>query len=545
VHSVSGAPTSLDVSGGAPLYQQLRQQLISRIRRGEFGPGDMLPSENQLCEEYSVSVTTARRALLELVKEGVVRRRIGVGTMVASRVRQVHLGFVSIDNLGGAWRGISAGMVELIGGIGELAWRRNASFSMSGVDEDGAAETLRSVAEARSVDGVLLRTANALQAEHLDILDAAGMPYVVIKRELPGRLLNCVVTDDLQGARLATAHLLEQGHTRIGFVCGKPSLTLSQDRLRGYREALAAAGVADDPELVRLEPSFGEQSGRRAARDLLEQPDRPTAVFVASDTMAIGAYGAVSSLGLRLPRDVALVGYDDIGTAALLQPPLTTVRTGYHDFGRLAAQLLLDVIEGRLDPPQRIVIKPELIVRGSTGAAPSDVRPLARSVAAAPTGELAAKRVRVSGTQAPAELLAAALAAGGAELVPAAGGAEAGPLDGAVHVVDLRRELEAGLGPAQAEADEMARALGRRGSLVLVALLPAAERSLHAAAAAGVEQVVRAVAASWSGRGVRANAVLAGAADLEGAAGSCRFLLSDAAAALTGQVFRTTGADSG
>jgi DNA-binding LacI/PurR family transcriptional regulator len=539
---VAGASTSLDIASGGPLYQQLRQQLITRIRRGEFGPGAMLPSENQLCEEYGVSVTTARRALLELVKEGVVRRRIGVGTMVAPRVPQVRLGFVSIDDLGGAWRGISAGMVELIGGIGELAWRRNASFSMSGVDDDGAADSLRALIEAHAVDGVLLRTAHDIRADHLDILDAAGMPYVVIKRELPGRLLNCVVSDDLQGARLATAHLLEQGHTRIGFACAKPSLALTQDRLRGYREALAAAGLAPDPELVRLEPSFGEQAGRRAVLELLDRPDRPTAVFVASDTMAIGAYGAVSGLGLRIPRDVALVGYDDISTSALLQPPLTTVRTAYHDFGRLAAQLLLDLVEGRLDPPQRVVIKPELIVRGSTGAASAVVRPPTRSAAAPPAGELAGRRVLVGGAAAPAELLAAAVAAGGAELVQG-GGAEAARLDGAVHVVDLRRQLEAGLGPALGEADQVARALWRRGSLVLVALVPTADRGLHAAAAAGVEQVVRTLAAGWSGRGIRVNAVLAGAADLAGVAGPCRFLLSDAAVALSGQVLRTADAE--
>src|SRR5215813_9587322 len=144
-------PAPLDATNGGPLYQQLRHQLFARIRRGEFAGGALLPSENQLCDDYGVSVTTARRALLELVKEGVVRRRMGVGTMVAPRVRQLSLGFVSIDNLGGAWRGISAGMVELIGGIGELAWRRNASFSMSGVDDAGAAECLRAVAEAHSV----------------------------------------------------------------------------------------------------------------------------------------------------------------------------------------------------------------------------------------------------------------------------------------------------------------------------------------------------------------------------------------------------------
>jgi DNA-binding LacI/PurR family transcriptional regulator len=532
---------TLDLSSGGPLYQQLRQQLYSRIRGGEFAPGDMLPSENQLCEEYGVSVTTARRALLELVKEGVVRRRMGVGTMVAPRIRQLSLGFVSIDNLGGAWRGISAGMVELIGGIGELAWRRSASFSMSGVDEEGAEEDLRSAAEARAVDGILLRTANDIRPEHLDILDAAGMPYVVIKRELPGRKLNCVVSDDLLGARMATAHLLEQGHTRIGFVCAKPSLTLTQDRLRGYREALAKAGIAYEADLVRLEPSFDEQAGRRAVRDLLERPERPTAIFVASDTMAIGAYGAVSGLGLRIPQEVALVGYDDIGPSALLQPPLTTVRTAYHDFGRLAAQLLLDLIEGRLEPPQRVVIEPELIVRDSTGAAPASVRPLPRSAAApVPTGELAGRRVVVVGASAQVELLAAAMAAAGAELVVAREEmAEIEPVQAALCVLDLRPDLGASLAQALAAGDRAARALGRRGALVLVVPVPAAERALGAAAAAGMEQVVQTLGTGWSSRGLRVNAVVATGLDLSAAAGPCRFLVSDAASALTGQVLRT------
>jgi DNA-binding LacI/PurR family transcriptional regulator len=525
---------SLDLASGGPLYQQLRQQLFSRIRRGEFGPGDMLPSENQLCEEYGVSVTTARRALLELVKEGVVRRRIGVGTMVSERVRQLSLGFVSIDNLGGTWRGISAGMVELIGGIGELAWRRNASFSMSGVDEDGVEECLRSVAEARAVDGVLLRTANDIRSEHLDILDAAGLPCVVIKRELPGRPINCVVSDDLLGGRQATAHLLERGHRRIGFVCAKPLLTLTQDRVRGYRDALAEAGAAYDPDLVLMEPVFDEQAGRRAVRELLEREDRPTAIFVASDRMAIGAYGAVSELGLHIPDDVALVGYDDIGSSALLQPPLTTVRTAYHDFGRLATQLLLDLIEGRLEPPQRVVIEPELIVRGSTGVAPGDLRPLTRSPSTpAPTGDLAGRRVGVGGPAALTGPLAAAVADAGAELVVP--GDESVELDASVHVTDLRPDLGAGLAAARAAGERAGRALRRRGSLVLVGLVARTEPAVGAAASAGLEQVVLALASGLASRGIRVNGVVA-SADLSGATGPCRFLVSDAAAALTGQL---------
>jgi NAD(P)-dependent dehydrogenase (short-subunit alcohol dehydrogenase family) len=364
---------------------------------------------------------------------------------------------------------------------------------------------------------------------------------VVIKRELPGRPLNCVVSDDLLGSRLATAHLLDRGHRRIGFVCAKPLLTLTQQRLRGYREALAEAGAEYDADLLRLAPSFDEQTGRRAVRDLLERADRPTAIFVASDRMAIGGYGAVSELGLRIPEDVALVGYDDIGPSAMLQPPLTTIRTAYHDFGRLAAQLLLDLIEGRLEAPQRVVIEPELIVRASTGAAPADVRPLARSATApAPTGDLAGRRVSVGGPAALTEPLAAAVSDAGAELVMP--GDESVELDAAVHVVDLRPELGASLAAVQAAGERAARALRRRGSLVLVGQVARGEPSLSAAAAAGLELVARTLAGGWSSRGLRVNAVVAGA-DLEAAAGPCRFLVSDAAAGVTGQLLRTGDAD--
>jgi hypothetical protein len=260
--------------------------------------------------------------------------------------------------------------------------------------------------------------------------------------------------------------------------------------------------------------------------------------------MAVGGYGAISGLGLRIPGEVALVGYDDIAPSALLQPPLTTIRTGYHDFGRLAAQLLLDLIEGRLEPPQRVVIEPELIVRGSTGAAPADVRPLVRSAAApVPTGELVARRVIVGGPSAPAEVLAAAVADAGAELVPSDD--ESAEVDAVVQVVDLRPDLGSSLAAALAEGERAARTLRRRGSLVLVGLVAGREPTLVAASAAGLEQVVRTLAAGWSARGLRVNGVMTGGSDLAGATGPCRFLVSDAAAAMTGQVLRAGDTEHG
>jgi DNA-binding LacI/PurR family transcriptional regulator len=361
------------------MYQQLRQDLLARIRRGEFSPGDLLPSEAKLCEEYGISVTTARRALLELVKEGVVYRKAGIGTIVAPRVRRARVAFLSIDYKDDAWRRTPSAMGEIVAGISEACWQRAADFYMTGVYGEEVVAYLRGLVEERSVDGILLRSADDIEEEFLEILEGAGMPYVVVKRRIPGRRMNCVVSDDLSGATMATNHLIDLGHRRIGFVCAKPHITFAQERLQGYRAALDGCGIEPEAHLVRQQPNFTTEEGYRAVKDLLELPSPPSALFVASDTMALGAYRAIRDLGLDVPDDVSLVGYDDISPAAVLQPPLTTVRTSYYDFGRLAAELLLDIIEGREAPPQQRIVEPVLIIRDSTRrSGPAARRPTVR-----------------------------------------------------------------------------------------------------------------------------------------------------------------------
>src|SRR5262245_27832665 len=534
----------LDVASGGPLYQQLKQHLFSRIRRGEFSPGELLPSESQLCETYGVSAITTRRALLELVNEGVVRRRPGVGTIVAPVVRQAHLAFVSIDYRGDAWRYISAAMGELLSGIGELAWQSNATVSTFGMEEEEASERLRAIVESRAADGVLLRTASDVNPDHLDVLENAGMPYVVIKRHLSRRPMNCVVSNDLLGAKLATAHLVEHGHQRIGFVCAKPGLALTQERLAGFREALGEGGVAFPEELVRLEGSFSDEFGYQAVRHLLEGRDRPTAIFVASDTMAIGGYQAARDLDLQIQDDIAFVGYDDIAPATLLHPPLTTVKTSMQTFGRLSAQLLLDLIEQRVQPPQRIVIEPELIVRQSSGPAPDKVVPLSgrslrRLVAA--EGRLMSQRVVVTGRKGPlTEAVTVAIADAGGAVVAPSTRAEPGYMDAAVCSLDLRRNLEEGLERGLADGEQVARALATRGAgaVVLAALGPDGRQGsgVVGAARAGLEELTRTLAERWSPRGVRVNGVLVLGADVVDVRGPCQFLLSESSAMLTGQI---------
>ncbi|HEX4216516.1 MAG TPA: substrate-binding domain-containing protein [Candidatus Dormibacteraeota bacterium] len=529
---------SLNVEGGGPLYQQLRQDLFARIRRGEFPPGGLLPSESQICERYSVSVTTARRALLELVKEGVVRRRAGVGTIVTTGLRRAHVTFAMISDEADSWREVSAAMAEIIGGIGELTWQRDSSFSTTSVDEAGAVAFLTELTRARRTDGVVLRTANDIREDQLQALEAGGMPYVVIKRELRGRPMNCVVTDDYQGSREMTRHLIGQGHGRIAFVCAKPELTMTRERLAGYRDELAAGGIPLESSLIRLQESFTEGAGHAAARSLLGERHRPTAIFSASDTMAVGAYRAAAELGLGIPDQVAIAGYDDIAPAALLQPPLTTVRTSYHDFGLRAAELLLDLIEGRLDGPRRHMVPHLLQVRASTGKPPAEIRtPLQPG---RPTGHAGVhQRIRVQGDQPEAGLLAGAIRSCWLEALEP--GRAHGSETAEVLVLDLGRGLESSLQRAVTEGEAMARLMApRAGTLLLVALGSGTVGAVSAGARAALEEVASSLNTRWKGRGVRVNAVLAAGPAAPGLPGPCRFLLSPDAARVGGQILIVT-----
>ena len=559
------------------MYHRLRQDILARIRRGEFGPGDRLPSENQLCEHYEVSATTARRALLELVNEGVVQRKAGVGTMVASRVRQARLALVSVEYLGDAWRQISCLMGELMGGIGECAWQRNADFSTTGVETDDVANYLRDLAQMRSADGVLLRTANDVEEEYLEILEDAGIPYVVVKRQIPGRSMNCVVSNDVSGARMATEHLLSLGYRRIGFVCAKPQITLGRERQAGYREALQAWGLDVDESLVRWKADFASEAGYEAVRQLLELPQPPQAIFVASDTMALGGYKAAKELQFVIPDDVAFVGYDDIPPVSLLQPALTTVRTSYYEFGRLATELLLDIIDGEELAPQRRVIEPELIVRDSSRA--SSASGASQSLLEEshtpsleynespdyPRGRLAGKSIlRVGGGEEALRLALACEAEGamvfgadspearpeGAVPAPpkkAAGGIETvlaahGRPDILLYTLDSHQMIT-GLQQAALEGRAVALRMSERGQggqVVFVAPWKHCDETAaveRAAFQAGLERVVETLAREWSAGSVRVNAIVfeASRADKDRShAGPTIFLASEESAAVSG-----------
>lgn len=366
----------LDRRSPQPLYAQLKDVLAQRIRRGQLTPGTLLPSERELALHCGVSTITARRVMAELAREGLVERRRGVGSFVRAeagrkRITLLIFEFKEAPQLG--HRMIASAFGELVGGVAEAAWEANAALGLAFLSrpEELAAWLDRAAAD-RSCDGLLIRAAGDVTAAEVNQLEASGLPYVLVKRHVPGRCVSCVIADERAAVRLAVEHLVGQGHRRIGFAASTQSRVLYEERLGGYLDALAAAGLTSHPRLICPAPDFSAESGEEAARRLLGQPprERPTALMVASDSMAIGAYEAAAQWGLAIPAGLSIASVDDVPEARALRPPLTTARTSHVEFGSRAVRLLLKVIEahwqGHPLPPQEDVIEPTLVVREST-----------------------------------------------------------------------------------------------------------------------------------------------------------------------------------
>jgi LacI family transcriptional regulator len=216
---------------------------------------------------------------------------------------------------------------------------------------------------AKHVDGVVI-TPDHNPLELIGPLLQAKIPVVVLEHDLPG--VNCIAIDELAGGRMATQHLLDLGHRQIAMLKHAPTSALSSQRLVGYRQALEAAGISFDPTLV-LECEGNHRGGELAMRELLKLQRPPTAVFAHNDVLAIGAYHAIRELGLSIPEDISVVGYDDITSAAYLAPPLTTVHSPKAEMGTLAGQTLLRLIAQSASASSGTITLPvRLVMRGST-----------------------------------------------------------------------------------------------------------------------------------------------------------------------------------
>jgi DNA-binding LacI/PurR family transcriptional regulator len=220
------------------------------------------------------------------------------------------------------------------------------------------------------LDGLIYLSGADTRMEPLVDLMRVG-PVVLLDEKLPGFNLPSVVSENRQGAREVAAHLTSLGHRRLAILGGPPELWTAEQRLSGYREAIAAAGL--DPDTIPvLTGDYRMASGERLADQALSGPvaERPTALICANDLMAIGALSYCRRAGLRVPQDISVVGFDDLPLVSLLTPSLTTVRQPARELGKEAVKLLLSLVDGvEVDspPPSPVTLK----IRESSGPVPT------------------------------------------------------------------------------------------------------------------------------------------------------------------------------
>jgi LacI family transcriptional regulator len=255
---------------------------------------------------------------------------------------------------------------DVAAGIEDIAER--AAFSLYMCNSDNRSEREAAYLDhlvQQRVQGILITPLDP-EADHLTAVTRRGTPLVIVDRTKRDDSLCSVAVDDVLGGHLAVEHLVDRGHRRIAYVGGPTSIGQVRDRAEGAQQAAQEAGVEDITLVVTEATTVRE--GRLAGERLLGLPStrRPTAAFCANDLLALGLLQQVVASGLRVPDDLAIVGYDDIYFASAAAVPLTSVRQPRHELGRKAAELVLDEAADSAHRHQQVVFLPELIARTST-----------------------------------------------------------------------------------------------------------------------------------------------------------------------------------
>ncbi|MCL6431792.1 MAG: LacI family transcriptional regulator [Anaerolineae bacterium] len=268
------------------------------------------------------------------------------------------LGLLVTDITNGFWTTVARGAEDAAVGNGYSVFLCNTDESATKQEQ-----YLRALLSHR-VEGAIIAPASSDRSA-LTALERARLPFVIVDRRVPGVNADLVLGDSLGGARELVEHLLARGHRRIAHLGGPVGVSTADDRERGYREALMAAGIGVEPGLVQR-GDYKLESGRRLMRQLLGCSPLPTAVFAANNVLAVGALAALRERGLRVPEDMALVCFDDLPQASLIDPFLTVAAQPAYELGATAVRLLLERLAHPGRPPETVVLPVQLLIRRSS-----------------------------------------------------------------------------------------------------------------------------------------------------------------------------------
>ena len=329
------------------------------------------PTMNDVANEARVSQTTVSLVLNHAdgarlsveTRERVMKAAARLGYQPARRggapgaAAAASIGFICDEISTDPWTAIG------LDGVRDKAWEHGFTVSVMVTrgDADMESAALAQLA-AQPLLGLIYATINTRLVE--PPAAPQRLPLVLLNCHAANGVLASVVPGEVAGGHAATDVLLRAGHRRIGYINGEGSMEASRHRLRGYRQALATADLPFDPELVR-EGNWQPASGYEATREMMTLKPPPTAIFCANDLMAVGCYEALRELGLRIPEDVAVMGYDDREIAQHLHPPLSTVLLPHFEMGSVAAEILIDAAAGSALRPGQIKIECPIVRRKS------------------------------------------------------------------------------------------------------------------------------------------------------------------------------------
>jgi LacI family transcriptional regulator len=275
-----------------------------------------------------------------------------------SRNRSGIIGMI-VDRAGDSFFG------PIVDGACKALTERERFMLLAETDYIEQPTAIAALLRSRRIDGMILALPLADSLEQAHQIAQGHLPLVLVDLQYPIDA-DYIAIDNLRGGYVATQHLLQLGHRRIGIICGPALLPVSQARLAGYRQAHQDYGIAYCEALV-VPGEFRIESGIRGTEYLLGLEHRPTAIFCSDDQMAIGAMRVIAQHGLRIPHDISLIGFDDIQYVEHTYPALTTVHQPLYHMGYLAASHICSAVDGVAEP-LRVTLVPELIIRESTAA---------------------------------------------------------------------------------------------------------------------------------------------------------------------------------
>jgi DNA-binding LacI/PurR family transcriptional regulator len=358
------------------LLSQLMTYFRERILDGRLSVGTRLPTDDELADLYQISRDTVRQALALLANEGLIERVQGRGTFViqprsnggaVTQPKQKQIGLVLNRTLR------THLTMNLLVGVEQAAKSHgyNVSFTYAEGEQDQQARDIARLQANHVLGMIIWAMGDTTHDASILQLQADQFPLVLIDRYFPGLAIDYVGSDNIGGGYRATEHLLILGHRHIGFVFAQEETlqtTSVYERWQGYCKALQKYEVPYDETLVVPDVRKLQSGAREGLVEFLQRPDRPSAIFAVNDFIALDVLQAARAIHLRIPEDLAVVGFDDQEFAAHVHPPLTTIKQQFIDIGLRAGTLLINRIEGIAGPPKHIELPTNLIIRESCGA---------------------------------------------------------------------------------------------------------------------------------------------------------------------------------